>query len=169
MTETKASPAELLRYVADNLEWLSHRPEGPDAFDELHFVLTLVESTIGARVLGPYAGPCDVCGRDMYARTGALVVECRPCNLIYDVEPRRAWLLEQAADELRGAAEMARVLSGFGLAITDERIRKWADRDDLKAAGVDRAGRPLYRVRDVQKLLAQRPATRRKNPKRDSA
>jgi hypothetical protein len=153
--ETKASTAELLRFIADNLDWLAHREDAETAFDELGTVHLLLEVTIGARVLGPYAGPCDVCGRDMYARTGATIVECRHCALEWDLEPRRAWLLGQVGDQLATAADLSRALGGLGVDVRPETIRKWRERKLLHPAGTDRSGRPLYRVRDVQQLVAR--------------
>ena len=155
--ETRASTPELLRFIADHLDWLAHRDDAETAFDELGTVHMLFEVTIGARVVGPYAGPCDICGRDLYAKTGATIVECRHCALEWDLEPRRAWLLGQVGDQLATAADLARALAGLGVDVNPASIRKWRERKLLHPAGTDRSGRPLYRVRDVQELIARVP------------
>lgn len=146
---------ELLRYVADNLDWLAHRDQAETAFDELATLHTLLEVTISNRTLGPYAGPCDTCGRDLYARTGSPIVECRHCGLEWDLEPRRAWLLGQVGDQLATAADLSRALTGLGVDINATTIRKWRERKLLHQAGTDRQGHPTYRVRDVQELAAR--------------
>lgn len=151
-----ARPAALPRRPTD---WLAHRPgdEALDASDELQLIAAMVVATSDTHEPGVYAGPCDICGDELYAKPGARVVHCRLCNVDYDVEPRRQKLLKKAESKLLGAADIARVLTGVGLKVTPERVRTWIAREQLKPAGIDRARRPLYRLRDAQRLAEQGP------------
>lgn len=91
MTDERASTPDLLRYLADSTDWLAHRPgdEALDASDELQLIAAMVVATSDTHEPGVYAGPCDICGDELYAKPGARVVHCRLCNVDYDVEPRR--------------------------------------------------------------------------------
>jgi hypothetical protein len=162
VTVTATTP-ELLRYLADSVPWLAHRKdEAEDAFDELDNLAHLVERTIDTKEVGAYAGPCDVCGRDMYARPGKRVVQCVHCNLDYDLAPRRDWLLKQAEDRLEPAIVIAKSLTANDRPVTAKRIRDWADREILEVKGHDRHGHRLFRVGDVQHLVENPPRRGRK-------
>lgn len=144
-----------LLFLAANADWLMHRPEAEEAYDEILAALGQLRRTIDTAAPRDYAGPCDVCGRDMYARPGDVEVTCKPCALIYPMEHRREWLLDQADDELARATDIAKALTGFGHDITRHRIGTWRDRGQLEPKGIDGIGRPLYRVGDVRKLLKE--------------
>lgn len=157
MTETP-TPV-VLRFLADQLGWLAHRPEGVEAFEELRAAVTMYDDALEVPRL-VYAGPCDICGRDMYAREGHREVECRPCALIYPLQERREWLLTVAEDRLASAVDIARGLSDLGEVVNDDTIRKWSQRERLLVRGTDIKGRPLYRVGDVRALARQAIAKR---------
>lgn len=159
--EQNASTTDLLRYLADSTDWLAHRGDGQaeTAFDELEAIARLVESTVDTRDPGSYAGPCDICSLDMYARPGATIVRCRMCDVEYDLAPRRRKLLDKAKGKLATATDCARALTGVGVPVTAERIRQWVARGHLKPAGTDLQKKPLYRIRDVLDLL-ERPTTK---------
>jgi hypothetical protein len=141
----------LIRYV-DRMrvaEW------GPDILDEL----THLEHQLRQFVDRPgdkwYAGPCDTCRRDLYARTGSPTVDCSECQLTYDVPARRTWLLEQAEDQLVNAATLSRAISWLGgQPLTEQRVRQWGHRGRITVKGHEPTGRPLYRVGDALDLLA---------------
>ena len=147
------STALALRYLADQTGWLAHHPSALEAFDELEHCVGLIESAIDLPVAGVYAGPCDVCRSDLYAKPGAESVECRPCHLTYDMEARRAWLLSSAEDRMERSTDVARALTAYGRHITRKRIDVWASRGLIQAHGKDRSGNPLYRVGDVIAML----------------
>ena len=145
---------EDLRYLADNIGWLAHQTQALAAFDELGHIARLVESTI--RQPPPafwYAGPCDTCHRDMYARYGDPEVTCVSCNLIYDVEDRRAWLLTVVRDRLERAVVLCRALSAFGHDVSRQRLGMWQTRGLLAPRAHDEKGYPLYRVGDILDIL----------------
>lgn len=100
-----------------------------------------------------FAGPCGLCGEDLYATPGEPVVVCAACRTPEDVEERRAFLLAKVDDQLVTATEMARALTTLGQPVTPERIRQWKHRGRILARGSNLAGVPLYRVGDVVSLL----------------
>lgn len=106
-----------------------------------------------------YAGPCDTCGRDLYAKPSAGIVICA-CGADYDVKARRAWLLAAAEDILAPAALIARALPPLGHEVKVDRIYKWAERGNIIAKSVDLRGRPLYRIGDVLDVLGRLGAGR---------
>lgn len=101
-----------------------------------------------------YAGPCDNCECDLYAKPSAGWVIC-PCGAQYDVTARRTWLLAAAEDILASAALIARALPPLGHEVKVDRIYKWAERGNIVAKSVDLRGRPLYRIGDVLDVLGR--------------
>jgi hypothetical protein len=143
----------VLCYLAANVDWLMHRPDAADALDELHAALDQLRDVVDTAPDLWYAGPCNVCGRDLYCKPEAAEVECRQCGLVYPMTDRRAWLLAHVDDQLARTVDVARALSGFGYDVTRHRIATWRDRGKIEPAGVDEQGRSLYRVGDVRDLL----------------
>lgn len=153
MTIAEVSTPTLLTFLARHVDWLMHRPEAEQVYDELLAALLQVRQVVDTAPATAYAGPCDVCGRDMYANPDAAEVTCRLCALTYPMASRRQWLLKAAEDRLERAALIARVLSAFGYQVTRHRIGTWRDRGKIEARDKDSIGRPLYRVGDVWDLL----------------
>lgn len=129
------------------LLWPSEIAGHPDAaqlHDELMGALRAAERTIDRRPDLKFVGPCDGngasvlaekypqgCGEDLYAPVNAHRVICRvtDCYGVYDVEPRRAWLLEQAADQLRTARQLSDELGWIaGVHVSSKLIGMWATR-----------------------------------------
>jgi len=148
------------RFIAAHVWWLRHRPEAPEAYSDLVAIASQLERIIDQPPTLKYAGPCNICRKDLYAREGAGKVECRPCGMTYDMAGRREWLLECAEDRLERASLIAQAVTDLGSPISADRIRKWAQRSQLIPHATDRLGRPLYRIGDVLDLL--RNDTRRK-------
>lgn len=123
---------------------------------------------------------CDVpggCGREydaspctqmLYAVPGEAYVTCRVCGTQYDVQDRRAVLLEEARDRQVTTTVLARIVVTLGGHDVTEarlasRIGTWAGRGDITSHGtrvVAGRPRPTYRVGDVLDLLAQERDTR---------
>jgi hypothetical protein len=146
--------ADSLRYIASSTTWLAHHRDAEEAFDELEHICALVDTAIDTRPAQVYAGPCDICRRDMYAKEGASDVECRLCHLTYPMDTRREYLLELVGDQLATAAMLSAALATLGEPVTPDAIRAWATRGRLTAKGKDHRGRPTYRVEDVRRLAA---------------
>lgn len=100
-----------------------------------------------------FAGPCSLCGHDLYATPGEPVVVCAACQTPEDVDRRREFLLAKVDDQLVTATEMARALTTLGQPVTPERIRQWKHRGRILSRGSSAAGVPVYRVGDVVSLL----------------
>lgn len=147
------------RYLLGHADWVRTQHWAPDLLDELTDTAEQLRRMVDRPADRWFAGPCDVCKRDLYAKTGAPSVECKECQVTYDVQERRGWLLDQINDQLYTAAELARAVSWLGSEpLTPERIRKWAQRKRITAHGtVMVKGReyPTYRVSDAASLLAQ--------------
>lgn len=141
------------RFVLDNVWWLRRRPEAPTAYDDLTAALRQIEHLIDTPAPRIYAGPCNVCRQDLYARAGAAQVECLACDMVYDMAQRREYLLECASDRLERAGHIARAVTELGSPISAQRIRTWAGRGQIRSPYSDPVGRPLYRVGDVLDLL----------------
>lgn len=150
----QAGEVGALVYLARHANWLMHRAEAEEARDELLHACDTIAVAVDCGAEQFYAGPCDVCGRDLYARPSAAVARCEPCDLEYPMQARREWLLQASEDRLVPASEMARAVTGLGSPVTAERIRQWAARGRLLAHGFE-GTRPLYRVGDVLDLVGE--------------
>lgn len=125
----------------------------PDILDEMEHLASRLSAIVDRPADRWYAGPCDNCERDLYARTGAADVTCPECQLDYDVNRRREWLLTEARDQLVTAATLSRAVSWLGdKPLTADRIRQWAHRGRIMARPANGQG-PLYRVGDALDLL----------------
>lgn len=120
------------------------------------------------------------CPERLWAPAAAQAVACPRCRTLHtDMAERRAWLAETAADRLVSAS-----LAGAWLAARhggDEtriaaRIRKWAERgrvtahavDPDEADDVDGRTASLYRLGDVEALLVDDLARRRRKATLDA-
>lgn len=141
--------------------WLMWRLDGiaaqPWAADALR-LCRLVErshSVIDRPPDRTFAGPCDQCGRDLYAVKGESSVTCHACSLVYDLSARREWLLAVVDDQLATSTEIARALTSLDMPVTAERIRQWKHRERIDVKAHDRLGHPMFRVGDVVSLLVE--------------
>lgn len=147
--------------------WLLWRVDGiaahPWAAETLHTLQRINDRALLVIDRPPertFAGPCDECGRDLYASAGRATVECRACGLTYDLTARREWLLHAVDDQLATATEIARALTSLDMPVTSERIWQWRHRERIEQRGTDRRQRPLYRVGDVVTLLIEHAGQR---------
>lgn len=145
--------ASIARWLLWVLPALGRHDAGPDAVDEITDAVAECRRVIDKAPERWYAGPCD-CGADLYAKRRTGIVACRECEVQYDVEERRDWLLGEAEDRLANAATIARAVSWLGAEpLTSATVRKWAQRGRLLAKGHDGRG-PLYRIGDAIDLMA---------------
>lgn len=141
-------------WLAARIHWLRHHAAAAEAFDELHAAITTARHVIDRPPDRWYAGPCDHCHADLYAKTAATTVACPNCGVRYDVHARRSWLLDAAEDVLAPAVEIARALTTLAVPVTDGSIRGYVHRKRLTVRTHDTTGRPLYRLGDVLDLVA---------------
>lgn len=154
-------PAHLLYWLGHQLEWLRYRPEAGEALDELEDAAALVARIVDSPTAHVYLGPCGDggCTGELYAPRGR-PARCRECDAVHDPDKRRAWLLGAAVDVNGSAADMARWVSALrGDLVSASVVRGLAHRGRIAAVGVDRFGRPTYRVGDVLEVLPAGRAT----------
>lgn len=137
-------PVPLSRWL---LRWAGEAAQH-EAAAELHGdILAMTKAARRTIDLSPqrhFVGPCDGhraiepetvgCGEDLYASMNARTVTCNTdgCGAEYQIESRRAWLLEQAVDQLRTAAELSRELPWIGGVTIDRKlINKWSSRGQI--------------------------------------
>lgn len=139
-------PAELAAWL---LRWSGEVAQHQDAAELHGDVLAMTAAarrTIDRAADLRFVGPCDghkaselpadgTCGEDLYAAIHAREVVCRTedCKAVYPIEERRAWLLEQAVDQLRTARQLAYELPWIaGITINQKTIGMWAARGKLE-------------------------------------
>lgn len=149
--------AVVATWLTDQLDWLRHRREADDAFDQLTYAARIVVRAVDNQPDRWYAGPCGVdgCEAELTPVAGATVIRCHLCAAEHDAQARKDWLLDEAEDQLAGAAWIAATLTRLGKPVAAATVRKWADRDRLVAHGHDTAGRPLYRLSEVRELVLE--------------
>lgn len=141
-------------WLSWQVEWIRHHPAAAEAFDELHDAARCAHHVIDRPAERTYAGPCDQCGQDLYAKPGAAAVACSACEAKYDLHRRREWLLAAVEDTLATASEISRALTRLDAPITADSITSYAYRGRLTPHTRNRAGKALYRVGDVLDLIA---------------
>jgi len=151
-------------WLSTQVEWLRHRPEAGEAFDELHDACTQLARLVDRPPDRDLVGMCD-CGKVLYAAHGRTLIQCpQPrCKLVWHVERSRDILRRALDDKLFTAAEAARLLVHLddgdrGTEQIRKLINKWAERGRITADG-EIGGEPVYRFGDLGERLAG--ATRR--------
>ena len=144
-----------------HVEWLRHRPEAEEAFDELAYACGLLERSVGRPPDRVLVGRCG-CGEYLYALARADQVACRGCGTTYNVEATRQLMRDELDDMLFTAAEIATLAAYLGLA--DRRdsarklINKWSERGLVVIHAYQ--GEAAYRFGEVvDRLVASRVAS----------
>lgn len=145
-------------YLLGHVDWIRGKDWAPQILDELDHLELQLQRIVDRPADRWYAGPCDGCERDLYAKVGAKMVDCDDCDRVYDIAVRRAALLVEAEDRLVNATELARAVSWLGTEpLNPMKVRVWAHRGRIVAKGhEERSGKilPLYRVGDALDLMA---------------
>lgn len=153
--------AVLAGWLAEQLEWLRHHPDGEVALRDIRSACWALERVIDRPADHDLVGRCG-CETVLYARRGATTVTCKGCNTTYDVEECRAGLLDALSGSLFTAAELAGLATYLGLRTQRDRVRKliwaWANRGLITAHGlID--GDPAYRCGEIMtRLMATQSA-----------
>ncbi|MFC6885310.1 MULTISPECIES: hypothetical protein [Actinomadura] len=153
----------LATWLRPRVGWLRHHAAGQQAYDEILAAVAAARRVVDRPAERLYAGPCDDCGEDLYARPGAAAVPCPGCHAVYEVEARRAWLLRAAEDVLASATDISRAITRLGQPVTPEAIRGYAHRGLLLPRTHRTTGGrtvPLYRLGDVVDVLTRQAARR---------
>lgn len=129
---------------------------------ELMYAVKMSRSAVDRPPGKTYAGPCDQCKVDLYARMGASTIICVNCRTRYSTEARRSWLLESLRDHVATPAEIALGIGELhGEKINRKTINQWHHRNRLVPAGFTPGGEPMFRIGDVLELAMTN--SRRKN------
>jgi hypothetical protein len=141
--------AAMAAWLLCRMEAIRHHEAAPEIVDDVRQAVRRARQVIDRPADLMFAGPCDQCGHDLYARPESAEITCQPCQLVYDVKDRREWLLASAEDHLATASEIAGFLSAFHDDVSPGRIAKWGERGRITERGVNSHGRKMYRVGDV--------------------
>lgn len=166
------APGRTLRewcgWLLQRMGRIRSHPEVAEMYDELTYALKIALRAVDRPADVEFAGRCDLCGSDIYARPGTEIageeVACRRCVEVvgpdgyvpyYDVADRRSWMRSQYRESLAPAPEIMLVSpSMFGVEINANTFRSWVNRGLLVASGNGPAG-PLYSVDRVLTLATQ--------------
>ena len=153
-------------YLLGHADWIRTQHWAPEILDELTDVADQLRRMVDRPADRWFAGPCDHCERDLYAKAGALSIHCDDCDVTYDVMAKREKMLADAHDMNATASEIARAISWLGNEpLSAERIRKWVERKRLTRKGwLTVRGRelPTYRIGDVAALAEMASTTQEK-------
>ncbi|GIH91965.1 hypothetical protein ACFFMN_33845 [Planobispora siamensis] len=167
------SIAGIAAWLARHVARLVAHPAAEEAVDELAVAVATARHAIDRAADRIYAGPCDACGLDLYARPGAATVACACVDAtgrrrVYDVAARRGWMLDQVSEMIGNASWVASVSTALGYVVSPSTVRTWGGRGRLTIRGHSaplNAGadpHPLYRVGDVIERVRQHAATKEK-------
>ncbi len=155
---------EAARYLLRNVTWLRHQPFAGEALDQIDRAVRKARYAIDLPADRAYVGRCGAeydtedgpayCSRDLYVRPKAKTATCPTCHTEHDVPARRQWLLDAVDDVLVTSRELSRILTLYGEAVTQDRLRKWRQRGQLVAHSTSPEGEPLYLVREVRQVVA---------------
>ena len=142
-------PAAMAKWMLHHVTWIRHHRAGADCVEEILSVVNDARRLVDRPAPRVYAGPCQDCGKDMYAKPDASTVMCRPCGLEYSVSEMQAWMWRETRERLVTAKEAVVLFGRFGFVVPQKTIEKWRQRKRLSEHGEDRNGRTLYRFEDV--------------------
>lgn len=116
-----------------------------------------------------FCGRCVVCGKDLYAKPGQVEGVCGHCRAagietLFNPVAGRELVLARLEHHWGTATDCTRILLNYGLEVTLQTIRDWANKPDkygavkLPRRGQDSLGHALYRFGDVMNLAQQHKA-----------
>lgn len=144
--------------LATHATWLHRTPHTQPATRAIAKAHALLLTRVDIALERHYLGPCVAILLDGQTCTGDVhqianhIPECDTCGAIYGRDDRIEWVASMAQDQLATAAELAGSLSAWGMHITPDLVRKWAERKRIQARGTTPEGHPLYRFGDARAL-----------------
>jgi hypothetical protein len=154
--ETSDALAIAAWWLLGHIDWLRHRPEGPEVFATLEAAAKALARLTDRPPDLVVVGACT-CGAGLYAQAGAGTVRCRDCGERWDVERSRETLRARLDGMLMTAAEIATMAVVGDPDANRTRVRKlinqWATRRRIIEHGHNAAGDPLYRFGEVMTRL----------------
>lgn len=145
--------AVLAEWLTHQVDWLRHRPEADEAFDELFYACSLLQRVVDRPADRWYAGQCDLCRTGLYPPTQAKTIRCGECGWECDVDERKAALLERVEDAWAIPEQIAHTLTALGVKCTSSMVRGYARRGRLAPHPELSGGRRRYRIGSVRELV----------------
>lgn len=145
-------------WLAGQLDWLRHRPEADEAYDEISYACRLLIAVVDRPADRWYAGPCGVagCTERLYPVAGARTTRCA-CGADHDLGQRKTELLERVEEQWATATRAAHLLTALGVRCTPSMVRNYADRGRLAPhPDLDAMGHPRYRLGSIRELMHER-------------
>lgn len=160
-----ADPPDIFAsWLSEHLAAVAVDKRAGDCADEIGYAVITARRAIDKPLQPAYAGPCQHCTTDLYAKPTAPTVTCEGCTRTYDVADRRKWLLEHVHDQLLTATELSRALPNLiGTELTSAMVRGYAHRGRLAARPphpADPRQDPRYRCGDVIALVVDAQRTK---------
>lgn len=145
-------------WLRTRARWLAHHQDAAQAHGEIVDAVRAARLVVDRPADRLYVGQCD-CGRVLYARPGDRWAVCRAEDhdvpLMWPVDERRTWLMEQAADFVGTTSEIAMALSRYARPVTPSVIRGLENRGRIvPLPETDVRGRKLWRLGDVLDAVA---------------
>jgi hypothetical protein len=153
--------AGIARWLGRHTARLVGHAAAEEAVDEITTAVAKARHAVDRAADRIYAGPCDECGRDLYAKPDAITVACSCIDdngqrTRYEVTERRNRMLSQVEDQLAHSVAMSSLLGLLGVRVPAPTIRYFAQKGRITEKGRDKNNRPLYRLGDVRKVANER-------------
>jgi hypothetical protein len=149
--------SSIATWLRRRVRWLTHHPQAAQAHAEILDAIRDARIAVDRPSDRVYVGQCD-CSRVLYARPGDRWAVCRDeahdTPLMWPVDERREWLMEQAADFVGTTTQISMALSRYARPVTPAVIRGLAFRGKITPLGADERGRQLWRLGDVLAVVS---------------
>lgn len=152
--------ALIARWLVDQLGEVRMRNEAPRALSGIEAAcratLAVVDRQPARWSLGRCGAALDpivlICAEDLRPVAGATTVWCE-CGAEWDVEERKALLLDRLDDTWLAATKAAHMLRWLGEVANASTIRGWARKGWLMAHPNSLPGQPAYRLGSIRELM----------------
>lgn len=148
-------------WLSGQLGWLRHLPEADRVLAAIEAACRAILAVVDRKPDRWSLGPCGaalepivlICVEDLRPVSGARTVWCR-CGAEWDVEARKAQLLDTLDEEWMPATKAAHTLRWLGeTGAYASTIRGWAKKTWLMAHPGSLPGQPAYRLGSIRELI----------------
>lgn len=159
------APVAAARWLLTNSSHIASREQAGQLVDELGSAVAKAYEAIDRPPELLIAGQCgrNGCAEYLYARPDSKTTNCRGCDTEHQVDERRAWMVNYAAEmQLPAHLCLAWVRLLMGKTIPRGTWDSWVTRHRIESSSRDHVGNALYRFGDVRDLAADWVARPRK-------
>lgn len=154
-------------YLLSNIALIRRHPAVEELLDEILDATSRARRAVDKPADRVFLGPCNgetpddqgrmvTCLDDLYCRPNSTWATCRTCGSEHDVNERRTWLLDQAADRIVTPREAAHLIGNVGhIDVNATRIRNWINRKQLPTR-LGPTDEKHFRLGDLLILLAEK-------------